>query len=48
LLVSGDVPEDSANHIISLGAVGYVLKDRLDRLGQLVSDALAGATKPAA
>ncbi|HEY0989079.1 MAG TPA: response regulator [Kofleriaceae bacterium] len=48
LLVSGDVPEDSANQIVSLGAVGYVLKDRLDGLGQLVSDALAGTTKPAA
>jgi CheY-like chemotaxis protein len=48
LLVSGDVSEDSANRIIRLGAVGFVLKDRLDRLGQAVSDALAGTTKPAA
>ena len=42
LLVSGSVSVDSANRIMGLGAVGYLLKDKLDRLGQAVSDALAG------
>jgi DNA-binding NtrC family response regulator len=40
LLVSGNVSEDCAHQIMTLGAVGYLLKDRLERLGQAVRDAL--------
>jgi DNA-binding NtrC family response regulator len=42
LLVSGSVTVDRAHQIMRLGAAGYLLKDKLDRLGQAVSDALAG------
>jgi CheY-like chemotaxis protein len=44
LLVSGSVSAETANRLVSLGAVGYLLKDRLDRLGLAVSEALARAT----
>ena len=43
LLVSGSVSVEIAHRIMTLGAVGYLLKDRLDRLGPAVRDALAGA-----
>ena len=42
LLVSGTVSVDTANRIMGLGAVGYLLKDRLERLGEAVCNALAG------
>jgi CheY-like chemotaxis protein len=41
LLISGSVSEESANRIMTLGAAGYLLKDKLDRLGPAVSHALA-------
>jgi CheY-like chemotaxis protein len=44
LLVSGNVTEECANQIMMLGAVGYLLKDRLERLGQAVHDALGGCS----
>ena len=44
LLVSGNVSEESATQIMMLGAVGYLLKDRLERLGQAVQDALGGCS----
>ena len=44
LLVSGSVSVETANRIMTLGAVGYLLKDRLDRLGPAVRDALAGGS----
>jgi DNA-binding NtrC family response regulator len=42
LLISGSVSVESASRIMMLGAAGYLLKDKLDRLGQAVYDALAG------
>jgi CheY-like chemotaxis protein len=42
LLVSGSVSAEIAGQIVALGAAGYLLKDRLDRLGPAVRDALAG------
>lgn len=42
LLVSGSVSVDRAHQIIRLGAAGYLLKDKLDRLGEAVREALAG------
>jgi len=49
LLVSGNVSEESAHKIMTLGAVGYLLKDRLERLGDAVYDALGGCSStPAA
>jgi CheY-like chemotaxis protein len=49
LLVSGTVSEDTANRIMGLGAVGYLLKDRLERLGEAVCNALArNAAEPGA
>jgi CheY-like chemotaxis protein len=49
LLVSGTVSEDTANRIMGLGAVGYLLKDRLERLGEAVGNALArNAAEPGA
>lgn len=41
LLVSGSVSAETADRIVALGAAGYLLKDRLDRLGPAVRDALA-------
>ncbi|HEX3761727.1 MAG TPA: response regulator [Kofleriaceae bacterium] len=41
LLVSGSVSAETANRLVALGAVGYLLKDRLDRLGPAVRQALA-------
>jgi CheY-like chemotaxis protein len=41
LLVSGSVSVEIADRIVALGAVGYLLKDHLDRLGPAVRDALA-------
>lgn len=41
VLVSGDVPAEVADRILVLGAVGYVPKHQLGRLGQAVFDALA-------
>lgn len=41
LLVSGGVPPETADRIVALGAAGYLLKDRLDRLGPAVREALA-------
>lgn len=41
LLISGSVSADSAHQLMALGAVGYMLKDKLDRLGEAVGDALA-------
>jgi CheY-like chemotaxis protein len=49
LLISGTVSEESASRIMGLGAVGYLLKDRLDQLGEAVCSALGrGAAKPEA
>jgi DNA-binding NtrC family response regulator len=49
LLVSGSISAETAAELMSRGAVGYLLKDQLDRLGQAVSDALAHtAIKPLA
>jgi CheY-like chemotaxis protein len=49
ILVSGNVSEESARQIMTLGAVSYLLKDRLERLGQAVRDALRGCSnEPAA
>jgi CheY-like chemotaxis protein len=49
LLVSGNVSEECAHQIMTLGAVGYLLKDRLERLGEAVHDALGGcSTTPVA
>jgi DNA-binding NarL/FixJ family response regulator len=47
LLVSGAVSAEIAHQIVALGAVGYLLKDRLDRLGPAVCDALARSPAPA-
>jgi len=44
LLVSGSVSADTANQLMRLGAVGYVSKNDLERVGQAVSDILAGRT----
>ena len=41
LLVSGSVSVESATRILRLGAVGYLLKDKLERLGEAIGDALA-------
>jgi CheY-like chemotaxis protein len=46
LLVSGTVSEDTANRIMGLGAVGYLLKDRLERLGEAVCHALGRKAEP--
>jgi CheY-like chemotaxis protein len=43
LLVSGAISTEIAHQVVALGAAGYLLKDRLDRLGPLVRDALAGS-----
>jgi CheY-like chemotaxis protein len=49
LLVSGTVSEDTANRIMGLGATGYLLKDRLERLGEAVCNALTrNAAEPKA
>jgi CheY-like chemotaxis protein len=40
LLVSGSVSVEIADRLVALGAVGYLLKDHLDRLGPAVRDAL--------
>lgn len=42
LLVSGSVSVETAGRIVALGAAGVLLKDRLDRLGLALRDALAG------
>lgn len=46
LRVSGSVSAEVADRIVALGAAGYVLKDRLDRLGPVVRDALARSPAP--
>jgi CheY-like chemotaxis protein len=48
ILVSGNVSEECAHQIMTLGAVSYLLKDRLERLGQAVHDALGGCRNPSA
>jgi CheY-like chemotaxis protein len=49
ILVSGNVSEECAHQIMTLGAVSYLLKDRLERLGQAVHEALRGCSgSPAA
>jgi len=48
VLVSGDVPPEQADRILVLGAVGYVPKHQLGRLGQAVFDALASERHRAA
>jgi len=45
LLVSGSISAESANRIMRLGAVGYLLKDKLERLGEAVTEALAANTR---
>jgi CheY-like chemotaxis protein len=44
LLVSGNVSEECAHQIMTLGAVGYLLKDRLERLADAVHDVLGGCS----
>lgn len=41
LLVSGTVSADVAAQILRLGAIGYVLKDQLDKLPPIIATALA-------
>jgi DNA-binding NtrC family response regulator len=41
LLVSGSITAEGAAKLMTLGAVGYLLKDKLDRLGAAVELALA-------
>jgi PAS domain S-box-containing protein/putative nucleotidyltransferase with HDIG domain len=40
IIVSGSIVEESAIHALRLGAQDYLLKDRLERLGQAVNNAL--------
>lgn len=41
ILVSGSVSVATAHQLMARGAVGYLLKDKLEHLGQAVGDALA-------
>lgn len=41
ILVSGSVSVDTAHQLMARGAVSYLLKDKLEHLGQAVGDALA-------
>ncbi len=47
VLVSGTIGEDAAVALIKQGACDYVLKNRLDRLGSVVTRALQGIRKVA-
>lgn len=40
IIVSGSIGEETAVEIMHMGAVDYLLKDRMDRLGQAVKNAL--------
>ncbi len=44
LLVSGVVGGEAAYRLVRAGAVGCVMKDKLDRLGPAIASALAAAT----